>query len=122
MRNAPRRHLISSLVAVLALVCTSTHAQTHSFLWKATKNGGTVYLAGSVHVLSEAYYPLAPAFDTAFTSADLLVEEIDLGEMAAPQSQMQMLTRGMLPSGQSLDGVLSPETFQAVSAKCSELG
>jgi uncharacterized protein len=94
---------------LVALLSLQPHAQTRSFIWKATaKQGGTMYLVGSVHLLSEKYYPLAPVFDAAFTSADLLVEEIDMGEMVAPESQMLILTRGMLPANQSLDKVLTP--------------
>jgi uncharacterized protein YbaP (TraB family) len=112
---------VTLLLAVLAWV-PPTAAAT-SFLWKVTsKQGGTVYLAGSVHLLSARYYPLNPAFDTAFNASDLLVEEVDMGQMLAPESQLLMLTRGMLPAGQSLDKILSPPTYAAVSAKLTELG
>jgi len=111
-------------LAALIIVagCVAPRAQGKSFVWKATsKQGGTVYLAGSVHLLSAKYYPLSPAFDTAFNAADLLVEELDMGEMLAPESQLKMLTRGMLPSGQSLDKVVSPATYAAVSARVTAL-
>ena len=62
-----------------------------------------MYLAGSIHLLSNEYYPLAPAFDEAFQNSDLLVEELDMAELLAPDAQMQMLTRGMMPSGKTLD-------------------
>src|SRR3954468_12609090 len=108
-----RHYLVVGIVALLAL---HPHAQGRSFIWKATaKSGGTIYLIGSVHLLSEKYYPLAPAFDPAFGTADLLVEELDLGDMASPDSQMLMLSKGMLQGNQSLDTVLSPETFKAVT-------
>ncbi|MGC4085308.1 MAG: TraB/GumN family protein [Vicinamibacterales bacterium] len=68
------------------------------------------------------YYPLQPAFDRAFADADLLVEEVDMAEMLAPESQMLMLRRGMMPAGQSLESVLSPETMAAVRARVAELG
>src|SRR5579862_8487849 len=95
------------LLAVLALVAR-LGGQTRTFLWKATRGQGVVYLVGSVHSLSADYYPLSPVLDAAFKDSDLLVEEVDLGEVEAPASQMQLLTRGMLPAGQSLDKVLSP--------------
>ena len=111
------------LAVVVALLASSAGAASPSFLWKATgPRGGTIYLAGSIHLLSNEYYPLAPAFDEALDRSDLLIEEIDLGEMLAPDSQMKMLTRGMMPAGQSLDGVLSPETLAAVRDKVAELG
>ena len=42
--------------------------------------------------------------------------------MAEVESQMMMLMRGMLPSGQSLDKVVSPATFALVSARVEGLG
>src|SRR4051812_44876662 len=119
----PARERLLLAVAIAALVCVRPHAQGRSFIWKATsKQGGSIYLVGSVHLLSDKYYPLKPAFDAAFQRSDLLVEEIDMAEMMAPDSQMQLLTRGMLPASQSLDKVLSPETYQATSRKVAELG
>src|SRR4051794_24791592 len=108
-------------VALAAVVCVYPQAQGRSFIWKATaKQGGTVYLVGSVHVLTEKYYPLKPVLNTAFMRSDLLVEEVDMAEMMAPESQMQLLTRGMLPVSQSLDKVLSADTYQATSRKVAD--
>jgi uncharacterized protein YbaP (TraB family) len=107
------------------VVCTSAHAQTKpgkSFLWKASNRQGTVYLVGSVHLLTKHYYPLNPSLDTAFKESDLLVEELDLGEVDGPDSQMQLLTRSQLPPGQSLDKVVSPATFGLVRRRFAALG
>ena len=108
---------------VVALLSIAPDAASQSFLWRATgPRGGTVYLAGSIHLLSSEYYPLAPAFLDALDRSDLLVAELDLGEMLAPESQMKMLTRGMMPAGQSLESALSAETMADVRAKATELG
>jgi hypothetical protein len=113
-------------VAVLLLCATALgYAQTtaRNFIWKASaRQGGVVYLVGSVHLLTKSYYPLNPAFELAFKQSDLLVEEVDLGEMMAPESQLQLLTRGMLPASQTLDRVVSAETFSGVSRRLGELG
>lgn len=94
-----------------------------SFLWKVSREGsGAVYLAGSVHMLSPAYYPLSAAFDTAFADADLLVEEVDYGEMMARDAQLRMLTRGLLPPGETLQSVLSPATYAVVADRLAALG
>ena len=58
---------------------------------------GAVYLVGSVHLLNKDFYPLSDGFEKAFKESDLLVEEVDLAELMAPQAQLQMLSRGMLP-------------------------
>jgi uncharacterized protein YbaP (TraB family) len=124
-RRAPRLFGPIACLAALFLALAGLAAQTAepNFIWKATsKGGGTVYLVGSVHLLSSDYYPLAPAFENAFKASDLLVEELDLGEMLAPASQMRLLTRGMLPAGQSLDQVLSAATLLSLANAVAELG
>jgi len=122
-RGEIRRQWWTAFLIVAVLLPAFLVAAPGSFVWKvAGPRGGTVYLAGSIHLLSNEYYPLAPAFDQAFQQSDLLVEELDMAEMLAPDAQMQLLTRGMMPSGKTLDSVLSPETIQAVHDKVEQLG
>jgi uncharacterized protein YbaP (TraB family) len=97
-------------------------APARNFIWKATGKQGVVYLVGSVHLLTKDFYPLSPAFETAYKESDLLLEEVDLGDMQEPASQLQMLSRGMLPSEQSLDKLVSPATFAAVTKRFSDIG
>jgi uncharacterized protein YbaP (TraB family) len=117
--------LIASLIlaaSVGAAAQRATSAQPRNFLWKASQGERVVYLVGSVHLLSKDYYPLNPALETAFKECDLLVEEVDLAELLAVESQLQMLTRGLLPSGQSLETVITPATFALVSQRVGALG
>jgi uncharacterized protein YbaP (TraB family) len=119
------RRLLPAVAAAIALLASLPAAAGHSFLWKATGKGGlggVVYLAGSVHMLSQDYYPLNAAVESAFKDSDLLVEEVDLNEMLAPASQMQTLMRGMLPAGQSLDKLLTPATLALVNKFTAGLG
>ena len=110
------------VAAVIALACVRVSAAPRNFVWKATGAKGVVYLAGSVHLLSPKYYPLDPAFDTAFNNSSLLVEELDMSEMLSPESQLAMLKRGLLPPGQSIDKLLTPETLTAVKKALADLG
>lgn len=123
-RPLSRRLLALPLVAVVlsAAAIERPEAQTRNFLWKASRGQGVVYMVGSVHLLNKDYYPLSPALDAAFKECDLLVEELDFGEMAATESQMQILMRGLLPAGQTLDKVVSPATFTLVSDRVNALG
>lgn len=118
-----RRAFLRAIVFATAIAtATPALAQSRSCLWKATGPKGSVYLVGSVHMLTKDYYPLSPALDAAFQESDVLVEELDLGEMRAPDSQMAMLTRGLLPSGQTLDAVVSKETWDIVAKHAAALG
>ena len=112
--------VVAAIVAAYALA--PLHAQNRNFIWKASRGQSSVYLVGSVHLLSKDYYPLSPALDKAFKDTDLLVEELHLGQMAQVESQMTILTRGMLPSGQTLDKVVSPATFDLVRERVKSLG
>jgi uncharacterized protein YbaP (TraB family) len=105
-----------------ALLATAQAAQAKTFAWKATGKGGTIYLMGSIHVMSDSFYPLNPALEAAFKDSDLLVEEVDLAEMLDPTTQMGILSRGMLPANQSLDKVLSPATLALVQKAAGDLG
>ena len=91
-----RRALAFAIAASIALTLARVDAAGRNFIWKATSpSRGVVYLVGSVHLLTPEYYPLDPAFDEAFSSSDVLIEELDMHEMQAANSQLQMLTRGM---------------------------
>jgi uncharacterized protein YbaP (TraB family) len=119
-----RRSTLLGLAVATALVAASAlpEAAGRNFLWKATGGQTAIYLVGSVHLLSKDYYPLNPALDAAFKDSDLLVEEVDLGAMLEPESQLRLLAKGMLPPGESLDKVVAPSTFELVKKKLAELG
>jgi uncharacterized protein len=120
------RSALAVSVAMAAVAVTSIAAQpraaARSFMWKATRQQGAVYLVGSVHMLTKDFYPLAAPIEAGFKDSDLLVEEVDLAEMLAPDQQFSLLSRGMLPAGQTLDKVVSPATMALVNARVGTLG
>jgi uncharacterized protein YbaP (TraB family) len=118
-----RRPTAGVLTLIALLHLAPVRAQPgRNFIWKVTGPAGAIYLVGSVHLLTKDYYPLSPAVEAAFKDSDVLVEEADFGEMEAPASQMQLLSRGMLPSDQTLEAVLSPATYALVSKRVAALG
>jgi uncharacterized protein YbaP (TraB family) len=122
MIRRTRQLLLVACVAVCVAALGYADAATRNFLWKASGKQGVVYLVGSVHMLTKDYYPLSPALDSAFKDSDLLVEEADLAEMLAPSAQLQMLTRGMLPSSRSLEEVVSASTYALLNKRIAGLG
>jgi uncharacterized protein YbaP (TraB family) len=112
------------LVALLAILSAATSAaQDRHFLWKVTSAAGRdAYLLGSVHVLSKAFYPLSPAIDEAFAASRTLVVEVDLDEMNDPETMKALAGKAMLPVGQTLDQVVSSETYAAVRTRAEEHG
>jgi hypothetical protein len=116
------RAVLILTAAAVAAASAAPAATGRSFIWKASRQQGVIYLVGSVHMLTADYYPLSPALESAFKVSDLLVEEADLGQMLSPATQLTMLSRGMLPPGQTLQNVLSPAAFTTVTARVSDLG
>jgi uncharacterized protein YbaP (TraB family) len=123
-RERLRRGAASARVVaiVVALLAVAQAADAKTFAWKVSGKGGVVYLVGSVHVLSADFYPLNPALDAAYNDATLLVEELDMAEMADPTLQLAMLQKGMLPSTTPLDKVVSPATYAMVAKRAGDLG
>ena len=115
-----RRQFVTAILATVLLA--PAHAAGRAFGWKVTGRTGSVYLVGSVHLLSKDLYPLNPALESAYKASNLLVEEVNLGEMAQTENQFALLSRGMLPESQSLDTVLSPPTLALLNKHLPDLG
>ncbi len=87
------------------------------FLWKVQKNGNTVYLLGSIHVANEAMYPLRPAIEAAFKSADYLGVEVDMTKIdQAPDAIQKQIfdTGGTYKDGTYLQDHVTADTYQKV--------
>ena len=108
------RQLLAAAIVVCAAMLDA-HATSRNFVWKVSDKQTAIYLVGSIHMLTKDYYPLNPALDSAFKESDLLVEEADLGEMLGAEAQMSVLLRGRLPTDQTLEKVVSPETYAQVN-------
>src|SRR5207248_7089741 len=116
------RRRVAIAVAVAAAALADVHAASRNSIWKVSGKQNAIYLVGSIHMLTKDYYPLNPALDAAFKDSDLLVEEADLGEMLGSEAQLGVLMRGRLPTDQTLDKVVSPETYAQVAKHVSGHG
>ncbi len=108
---------------VLAGVCLGAQEPSKHFLWRVTSpDGREAHLLGSIHVLSKGFYPLPATVERAFAASKTLVEEADLDEMNNPATMMGLVGKAMLPDGQTLDQVVSKETYAAVRARADSHG
>jgi uncharacterized protein len=117
-----QRRVLRTAVVASALLLVAAAAQAKSFAWKVTGKSGVVYLIGSVHLLSNDFYPLQPPLEAAYKDADLLVEEVDMAELTDPTSQLSLLGRAMLPSSTPLDKVIAADTYAMLSKRAGALG
>jgi uncharacterized protein YbaP (TraB family) len=98
-----------------------------SMLWEVTGPGlgdgaATLHLFGSIHLGKPDFYPLHPTIETTFRAADHLVFEIDPLAAADPQVALRMQLRGMLPAGQTLSEVVSPEALDNLQGVLARYG
>jgi uncharacterized protein YbaP (TraB family) len=114
----------TSLAQAIAPVCSDPAA---SMLWEVSgagldNKGVSIQLFGSLHVGKPEFYPLPALIENAFRSADHLVFEIDPTTAADPQTAWLMQMRGMLPAGQTLQNIVSPEAYATLQQVLASMG
>ena len=114
--------LASCIAALLFLIATLAQADGKHFLWRVSKGGNTLYLAGSVHVLRPSDYPLPDVMEKAFAGSVGLVEEIDLADTDPESTQLDVLKLGSYPEGKSLKSTLPSDVYAKVSKQAGALG
>lgn len=125
MRRAVAFLLVAALGATGAQTddVAASQAADKRFLWSVTSGDGPrSYLMGSLHVLTPEYYPLHPAIEAAFAASTVLIEEIDLDEVAGPAMVQAVLPKAMLTDGRTLDQVIAPDLYRALVAKAESAG
>lgn len=120
--------LLLSLLAFLPLLLQPVAAQqpgaaaTRQPLWKIEGKQATVYLLGSVHFLKKENYPLAAPIMSAFEKAKVAVFETDMEALEKPELQMKLMTKSVLPEGESLRSQLSPKLYEQLTVQLKETG
>ncbi len=108
----------------LALIATAmmNSAKAKSSLWKVSSKTGTLYLQGSIHILTAKSYPLAPAIEQAYVNSDSLVFEVDMKEMSTAETQQRIMKKALLPPATTLKDLLSSTIYQQFDTSCTEVG
>ncbi len=118
---------VSSLRAAQALCCLLLCATVradgalHS-LWELHGKHNTVYLMGSIHVLRQSDYPLAPAMLEAYGNSKAVIMEVNLQEISSAQVQTEMLASAMLPENKTLPDILGKTRYGRADALAHEVG
>ncbi len=102
-----RRVAASWLLAAAFVLPPTGAAFARACVWKVTSGGHTLYLAGSVHALRGADYPLPAAYDQAYQASSVVAFETDLRKIQGPVLQKAMF----LPRGSTLRDHLDPRVY-----------
>jgi uncharacterized protein YbaP (TraB family) len=93
-----------------------------SFVWSVRGGSNTVYILGSLHLLSKESYPLGKAYEDAFQNSEVVVFEVDPGELEKPETIRMVLSKAALENGKTLEETLSPETYRLAKEKLKDAG
>lgn len=75
-------------------------------------DGATVYMLGSIHLLTADAYPLAAQVESAYADAERVYFEVNLDSLMARAPEM--LSRGMLQGGKTLRDVIPADLYAQV--------
>jgi len=75
-----------------------------------------------VHLLKGDAYPLDNDIEKAYQDCTKVVFETDVGGMATPAVQEQMMSLALYTEGQTLKQSISPETYDKLEKKVGEIG
>ncbi len=118
-----RYPLCALLVAIVFQIVGNADA-ARSMVFKVqpkSDSGAPLYLAGSIHLLRKADYPLAPTYETAYEASERVVFEILKDEETA-EAQMEMLAKSTYPAGDTIRAHVKPETYRALRKYLREKG
>jgi len=107
---------------VILFFALSTQALAESSVWKAQKGASVMYLGGTFHLLRPGDFPLPVEFEQAYRAADTLVFETDIGKLTDPAVQQQLVSGAMYSDGGSIQGYLTPATYEKLSKYCLSKG
>jgi uncharacterized protein YbaP (TraB family) len=100
--------LISIITSSMFIIFANfTHAAS---VYKVSKGDDFVFVGGTIHVLTNDDFPLAPAYEKAFEQSDEIVFETDLAAFKDPNIMLKLAPVMFQPAGQTLTQQLSEET------------
>jgi uncharacterized protein len=108
--------LLGLLLLWQSCAATGQLGESRATLWKVQGDHNSVYLLGSIHVLSKQAYPLKPVLEHAFDDANQVVFEIDLTRFTRKSFKEEFNRTAYYPPGQSLSKKLTPRTIELLNS------
>jgi uncharacterized protein YbaP (TraB family) len=100
----------------VAAPVVSTNKTTKHCLWELKGKTNTVFLLGSMHVMKDEMYPLAPVIEAAYKQSSMLVFETDMKVLESPAFAMKLMSKATYPEGESLKKNLSPAMYSLLAS------
>ncbi|MDP3722671.1 MAG: TraB/GumN family protein [Candidatus Omnitrophota bacterium] len=132
-RRAPTIHRIACSLLAAGLVWVSLPQRSPAvespraesgkhFLWQVDSPTARAYLLGSIHLLRQDVYPLAPVIEEAFAASDVLVLEADVFGKSPEVLLQSSLDNAMYAPGRTLQSELDPSDYVELRGLLSQVG
>ncbi|TQV87710.1 TraB/GumN family protein [Aliikangiella coralliicola] len=113
---------MQKILVSLLIMLTTGIVNAETSVWKATKNGATVYLGGTIHLLRSSDYPLPKEFEKAYKSSQVLTFETDIAKLQEPEMAVSMIKELSYSDDRTISTVVSSETFNQLKNYASSHG
>ena len=98
----------------LTLLAAATFQTQAASVWRVTSGTNTLYIGGTIHLLTAQDYPLPKAYEKAYQAADKVIFETNMETLSDAAFRRQMQTELSYSDGTTIDQVISPETYQSL--------
>jgi len=109
------------LICILLSHLSLLYGKDPHCLWLLSSRKSTLYFLGSIHVLSNADYPLDSCIENAYEQSRVVYFEVDMDSASSVSAQQKIMMAGMLKD-RTLADVLSDSTYQMLSRELTEYG
>ncbi|WP_339213557.1 TraB/GumN family protein [Ornithinibacillus sp. FSL M8-0202] len=92
------------------------------YLWKVEHGDTTVYLQGTIHTVTDNFFPLNRKIEEAYAKADVIVPEVDLNNISMFEMQAIYMEYALYEDGSSIQDHLSTDLYKELDRVYTELG
>jgi uncharacterized protein len=96
-------------------------SQDSFLMYKVHDEDSSVFLMGSIHMGQPDFYPLPEHIEQAFQNSSYLAVELDPSSRENTAAMLEYQNAALLPEGQTLDQILTPETYSRVISVMNQL-
>jgi uncharacterized protein YbaP (TraB family) len=96
------------------LLAAATLQSQAASVWKVTSSTNTLYIGGTIHLLTPQDYPLPKAYETAYQASDKIIFETNMDIISAPSFQQDLRKQMIYTDGSTIDKVLPSNTYDAL--------
>lgn len=114
--------ILSLMTIILLGVLSSSIAIADTSVWQVTKDDKTLYIGGTIHILTPEDYPLPPAYEEAYDASTVIVFETDVAAMSTPEIQQKFMSAVTYTGGQTLQDDITPETMKLLEQHLAARG